>query len=896
MKPALVLKFFLGVFFFFSIFFLKNAIVQAQSCPKYGTYHVTVCVQSGSNCILQNKVFATTCQRGTDSCRAHVTAPNEAIECGSLHEDEDGGFSCPTLRSTEVDYWTYCGDAGDSGNCCQKNCAAANRQGSCTLPSGASGYNCPKECEEDGGDSDPPPKICDFTYTYECKKSCPGVNIVGECEPSGNGTPRVKCKTRSSAVSCKNPQDCTPGSCPAGTSENNEGGTRPLAVTKSCTRTLPGACDSSGKCKTGTRTRECYSLISDPPSSEGDIIIDHASTTALGCFGSGSTGKEVNNTIDLRVDLTDPDGFADVKAFLVWFGTDLTPPTITEIAPNGTTPLLQSNSSYGFMIGNYGGTWRVFIPRYNAGNPWTWVNANSIGAGERGRIKGESGKDLGIIQDVVVTDLDSDTRRMTAKLEILHNQSGVADFESPDPADYKVFVGSSDTSRFFQGSGSLMAQAPVYTYIQDWTVDVEPPTREDISHTVVTADRLNLNWEFNDLSGIKRVVGDAEISSEGESNGPIENLTSGVSNYTLGSGDSGSDTYGGDHLWTLDADTREELIDIGDNEGGAIDFVLTAFDGACNAGEYTYNMELGEPWLITKGGVVFSSNGTDISVKSFSEHERFSADSYWSGDFGFYKDESDVSTELLSGGGSALNALINNVKLSSVRATGYNDRNNRSEYWFDELSRRFTTRLLTTPDVYTEINFFDATTLSGETSDIIDPSVSTKRCNTGTSCVVKVAGDLNIEEGYSCNTRTTFLVDGNVTVNPDMTTANKRSGCMFVTSGNITIAAGTHKSGGSNYPKYDIVEGYFLADGQILIPEVDQDEDVRDGLKVNGSLIAFGGSGTKSILMGRTLKLIDNNAYPALAIHFDNRYLNFATTVFGGQTETFKREVGFKPL
>ncbi len=445
-----------------------------------------------------------------------------------------------------------------------------------------------------------------------------------------------------------------------------------------------------------------------------------------------------------------------------------------------------------------------------------------------------------------------------------------------------------------------MSQALQFTQTQTWTtstwtIDLEPPIRESTNHTVQSANRVLLNWSFSDFSGVKRVVGNARATEGGNVKGPIDDITSGVLGYQIGSAPTGAQLYDGNSLWKLNAASRSELIDIGSNEGNAFEFVMHAFDNACNTDEYVYNMGIGNPWIITKGGVVFSAGGSSITVQSLQGSDPISTDSYWSGDFGFKKDEADLSTELLTGGTSNLTTLINSVRLGSTRATRYDDVNNRSGYWFSELSKRINTRSTLAPENYTNITLA-ATTLSGRTSDIVSSSDPSVRCNGDSSCVVSVAGNLTINEGFICDTRTTFLVDGNITIEPNVTAENTTSGCMFVSSNDITIGAGEYHSAGSSTPKYDLIDGYLIADGNINIPETDLSEDIRDGLIIRGGLVAFGTEGGRSINFGRSLKLIDNNAFPTLAIHSDNRYLNFATMVFGGHKETFKREVGFKPL
>lgn len=694
---------------------------------------------------------------------------------------------------------------------------------------------------------------------------------------------------------CKETKSCVPDACPEGSSETGLG---PLVTTRTCYQTIKGAkCtkkNGEDVCVQEPNIRRCYRTFTLPPVVTETEITDTPSTTALGCFAQGLTGKEVNNDLKISLNVQDPDGAEEARGFAVWMTDEETAPVISALSTSSS--LLQNNDSFGFMVAQYNGEWRVFTPRYS-NSAWSWVNAGGIGTGERARINGREGKTIVILKDISTSTVSEDTINLKATIEFVHDGSGLSDFETLDANTYKVFTAGTDESRFFQNTSSTtMPEAPQFTYVRDWTVDLHPPIAEELSHTVISADRFNFNWNFSDFIGIKRVVGNARATEGGEVRGPIDDITSGVLSYEIGSAPTGTELYNGNSLWKLDSNTRSELIDMKDNEGNAFEFVINAFDNACNAGEHIYNLNLGSPWIITKGGIVFSSGGANITVQNVEGNEPFSQDSYWTGAFRFLKDEADLSSEILTGGSSNLPTLINGAKLGSVRVTQYSDMNNRSNYWYGELSRRFTHRSLVNPEEYTILTFPSNTVLSEKTSNIVSGSDGEIGCNEDTTCVVTVEGNLTINENYLCDTRTAFLVNGNITVNPNVIASNTASGCIFVSSNDITIADGQYHSSGSTYPKYDVVDGYFIADGNINIPEGDKDKDVRDGLIVRGGLVSFGTEGNKSISFGRSLKLVDNNAFPTLAVHADNRYLNFAAKVFGGHHETFKREVGFKPL
>ena len=71
---------------------------------------------------------------------------------------------------------------------------------------------------------------------------------------------------------------------------------------------------------------------------------------------------------------------------------------------------------------------------------------------------------------------------------------------------------------------------------------------------------------------------------------------------------------------------------------------------------------------------------------------------------------------------------------------------------------------------------------------------------------------------------------------------------------------------------------------------------MKDGVKISGSMIAFGTDADTAVENLRTLGLRYSAQYPIVAIHYLNRYSELAKHVFGGSFDAYKKEVGFKPL
>lgn len=124
------------------------------------------------------------------------------------------------------------------------------------------------------------------------------------------------------------------------------------------------------------------------------------------------------------------------------------------------------------------------------------------------------------------------------------------------------------------------------------------------------------------------------------------------------------------------------------------------------------------------------------------------------------------------------------------------------------------------------------------------------------------------------------------------------SGCIFLAKNNIYIGAGTYKSNGSTVVKYDYLEGYFIADNQIIFSLVDTEvsKPVRDGVEIFGGMVAFGTNppaGESAVSIKRNLKLF-SQINPTVVITYDNKYLAISTTFFGTEAPIYRQEVGFK--
>ncbi|MCK9369053.1 hypothetical protein M0R04_03770 [Candidatus Dojkabacteria bacterium] len=697
------------------------------------------------------------------------------------------------------------------------------------------------------------------------------------------------------SCSCS-PSSCSP-SCPPGQTDHDTG--YGVAGSDSCSYNT-GSCNGDGSCETDTDSTTCWYTGGPPvPCTNCTTVTSMDGTaTPLGCtIASGNiAGKETNNLLQIYTSFSDTNGIADIKAVQSWL-SKTSAPVISKIYDTGA-PKLLSNDSFGILVKEVGGVWTdLYVPGVDDNSSTiVWRKAGTVGTGQRAWMRGTGDQYIIGISDVYVTEVGSNVE-LSYKIQFFNETSGLELYEKAIDGTYNLFIAANDTNGFLPSGGTTIAVPTAWTdSTKDVIIDLTDPVADTLTYSVLTATTFSLSWRFTDSnSSIIRSIGDASIATAGKVNGTIDDTTSGVTNYVLGSGATGVNLYSGSpHLWSVNnLGNRADTIDLKSNEGGSLNFEAYGFDASCNSTHATLNVGLGETWVATKGGLVNTGSGSTIIIPNLTGHTTFSADSYWNSPFGFLKDEADFSSILLSGSTSTLSTLLHSSVTHSVSITQSSDGNNRTNYWYGELLKRVKEKIALSPATFIEMSSSGNKTVSGNASDIVG---SGKQCASNKNCVLEISGNLSVLSGFNCDVRVAFLVGGTTTINPDITASAPNYGCLFISKGDVTIAAGTYKSSSSAYPKYDIIEGYILTDGIINIPLTDSSQEIRDGLKVNGSLVAFGtdASTGRSINMLRSLKLLFNNSYPALAVHFDNRYVEFAPIFFGGQKEGFEREVGFK--
>ncbi|MCA9379916.1 hypothetical protein KC675_01925 [Candidatus Dojkabacteria bacterium] len=158
-------------------------------------------------------------------------------------------------------------------------------------------------------------------------------------------------------------------------------------------------------------------------------------------------------------------------------------------------------------------------------------------------------------------------------------------------------------------------------------------------------------------------------------------------------------------------------------------------------------------------------------------------------------------------------------------------------------------------------------------SPISDASISFSRTSdmhpTGEldKVVIYTSGSLTIDIDF-CDTKSIFLVNGDLNINPNLVNSGFENGCMFIVSGTTTILEGDAK--GSADPDrtiYDQMHGYFIT--SIFRTTADT---FGDGLYIKGGVVETD-LNTGNMSLNRNLGTIRSQFSPSEIIEYDPRFL-----------------------
>lgn len=325
-------------------------------------------------------------------------------------------------------------------------------------------------------------------------------------------------------------------------------------------------------------------------------------------------------------------------------------------------------------------------------------------------------------------------------------------------------------------------------------------------------------------------------------------------------------------------------MNIGDIDQGRMALRVRAVDERCNISDYaesgSSSGNISSAWFMSTGGSVTSMGTIKSPFPNFtSPYYTMPSSSHpepWNSPYAISSSIVNISNNLILGSSTIQNDTNSGNPVKKYSYSSMVDR--RSNIWNSivaDLNRSLT-------DATRSVNINSHLSLNASnTLSQVDI------CNTKNPCIVRVNGQLNLSlsnSEFTCDRKATIwansiVIDGNVKLN-----TTNLNGCIFVSNTDITISDGAFVTNGGAIPKYDTIQGFFIAKKSIKIEKDTPTGAVAiDGLKVVGSLVGFGlDSAPKGIEILRSLQLQDNVVYPSVFVQYDNRYQVIGEEFFSG--------------
>ena len=634
-------------------------------------------------------------------------------------------------------------------------------------------------------------------------------------------------------------------------------------------------CDNTYKYSLPTKGYYVVDYIPDPPDpcTPGDpactILPDVVSDlTSRGCSSLTYTGTEVNNGLHVSATVTDIDNINEIQAFTLWFSKDNTIPSASTISASYTGSI---TDDVGIMIKKNGSDWT---------NPNIYTTNSDLTWGLISLTDGVGYINVAATNIIVISNIsvsESSEIIFDYELTFLDNDSNLSGM-------YNVYGGSLDTHMI---NGNILDQSYYYELF-DWGIDLVDPTVEEITQQIRDPQNTYMTWSNADtISGIGRTVVNA-YRLGGVSTDPEGIKLYLPTAYTTLKGaiildpnaeipsDQEIGLYNDPNSWIFNTNTGEtDLVNVGNNESGQIALYITAYDVACNTNGNGTNIDL-NPWFATRGATVYSQGNISSTSKDVAGLPYL--DEVFNPKTGMNSNLIDLGTELLSTRNSTISNLLHSNSGATI-ATQKNDSNNIKDVWFNKLVKKFN-------QYKAQLTQFTITALDNAVSD---------SC-TGSKCYMYSTENISIPIGYTCDRPTLFVSEKDIHISPDvLSDTSLLSGCVFLAKNNIYIDAGSLKST-STKVMYDYIEGYMIADNQVIFSVADESQSLRDGVEIFGGVIALGTnptSGNTGISIQRNLRLY-SQINPTVVITYDNKYSSISTIFFGTEYNLYKQEVGFK--
>jgi hypothetical protein len=590
----------------------------------------------------------------------------------------------------------------------------------------------------------------------------------------------------------------------------------------------------------------------------------------------------------------DPDS-SDIEALYIWLKTETaipgTPLYIDINSDSGQTGKTYARNSYGFMMHKEGSNWVPYIPSLVGGSNDKWIKASY--SASRFPILGPNSQTLAFVE---IHSVSGPGNSITMEFSL--DYRGIISNDALRVIDgtYNIFVMANDVFGFTPYDNYGPAVTKMGDYFdeeqirfnrnwtdsgKDWSFDFTNPGVSDLTSVVSGPTNIRFEWDANDARGLYAVVGNI-YASDGVEN--AENITDAVLTSAgvktainpylpLQQGDSTvGDLRSGYIARAINmggiAQEGSLNVNVGANREGSLIYHATVFDNACNT-DQSYSLFDLEDWIVTYGGLVYSSGGIEFQVKDLLDPNIWNLVALLTKIKPAY---ADISSELYGDASSTPSLLDKSSVTKSFSISPF--KGFKGVDYYNDVRNTFERREIGIPNITRVPN--TTGTLTGNLGG-------------GTIKVVDRIGNLTVgspSNAFTCDGKGVIFVSGNLTIENEILNSNyNHDACIFVVKGNVIINQGSNSSGGSI--GYDEINAYILTNGTVTITG----DSSLDGLYISGGIQSLGGINT----IGRYLGLSYRDTHPVLVINHHSKYGIFSSTLIGNPVDMVKIEVGFKP-
>jgi len=684
----------------------------------------------------------------------------------------------------------------------------------------------------------------------------------------------------------------------------------------------------------------------------GFSSITHTGDRQVETAWLGTLNDPFNPPITMVATYTDANGASDIEGLFVWFrgeqytGELGTPIYISETAE----PRASAKDSWGFMLRRIGSSWQPYVPSYNGGDVfWTKAHRDIIDDKMVFSIDGPSGGKM--VEVTIIGNIIESGNTVSVKFSLrFSDNNGELFSDNVSEGLYKIYLmgldkfsftpydnyninyrdywtpqfkyfGKTTLSPFWQPNqlrykpeqNQLYARDWSYTE-QTWTIDRTAPTLDTFEITVLE-NSITLSWEASDDRNLYAIVGNIFTSGKdektitvstgkadvflhdpitfslnSENNGVDENKIGILNNMGVSLFQVGPNINGTEHSGSIN-------LSINKNAQNYLYYYITVFDDAGNIAQSEEIKQDLNDWMVTSGGLAYSAGGTSFTAKKLASGawDNVLPPSGYGSNPGLIPPDVNLTSEMWGETGGLIN-LNPHRPLRSYSLISNGIKLVEEDSYYTLLLDSYEKNKKNLGDRVKEID------ISGDYSNLFGPV--TNYCSDKEYCVFKSTGDVGIDSNFACNKKTLMFINGNLTINPplknstDPDTLNSKNGCIFVVSDNVNISEGNDASDNNTSFKYDNVNGYILADGQIIIEDEyakrDKTDPIIDGVYINGGLQSSKND-DKSILFNRYLRLEDRLKFPLLVIDLHPKYGILGEKFFGSKYIIQTIELGVKP-